>query len=799
MKIPLQWLKEYVDVTMTPIELGQRLTMAGLETSDVSFIGREWDNIFVAHVDKVQAHPNADRLRLATVNLGQETITVVCGGPNLAQGQKVAFAKLGAKLKNPESEKAQTLKAIKIRGFLSEGMVCSERELGLGEDASGILILDENAPTGTPLSEYLGDTIIVTEVTPNRPDWLSLLGVAYEVAAINGAEVKIPRSSYNEESPTIKQTCTLLNEAPDLARRYTASLISGVTIGASPQWMKDRLTKVGLRPINNIVDITNYVMLEYGQPLHAFDFDTLDKRTILVRRAKNGESLTTIDGIHRKFTNDMLVIADGTKPVAVAGVMGGAATEVSQSTTNILLESANFKPESIRRTSASLEIKTEASYRFERNLNSELASAALKRATALIQKLAGGTVSKGILDSHPGKSDKSTVILEINRIKKVLGVALSTNQIKKVLTSLGFNITLIDQNSISVRIPYWRSDISIEEDLIEELARTTGYERIPATFLATSIPQHQKQPERELREKAKDLLVSAGLQEIISYSITAERNLDLTKKVEQTKPLRLRNPMSPEQEFLRTSLRGSLLATLEMNQRYGQDRIGIFEVGRVYLRRKDDLPEERDMAVGALWGGRAPLSWVGEQGKVDFFDAKGVVESFMSGLELEVEYVAGEDPNFHPGRTAYVKINEVTTGVIGELRPDIQEELSIPGEPVALFELNLATILQHLPKETSRFESIPRFPGSYRDLSLLADFHVPAARLESLIKDHELVNDVTIFDVYVGSGVPEGKRSIALRIHFKSPHRTLTSKVISDAEGEIMNRLVKEVGVELRS
>ena len=799
MRIPLQWLKEYVDVTMAPKELGHHLTMAGLETGDISVIGQEWNNIFVGHVDKVQDHPNADRLRLATVNLGQKTMTVVCGGPNLAQGQKVAFAKLGAKLTNPESGKIQTLKAVNIRGFLSEGMVCSERELGLGEDESGILVLDENAPTGSPLSEYLGDTIMETEVTPNRPDWLSILGVAYEVAAISGVEVKMPKSSYKEESPTINKNCTLRNDAPDLARRYTASLISGVTIGPSPQWMKDRLTKVGLRPINNIVDITNYVMLEYGQPLHAFDFDTLDKRTILVRRAKNGESLTTIDGIHRKLTNDMLVIADGTKPVAVAGVMGGAATEVSQSTTNILLESANFKPESIRRTSASLEMKTEASYRFERNLNSELASEALKRATGLIQKLAGGTVSKGILDSHPGQSDESAVILEIGRVKKVLGVALSTNQTKKVLASLGFKITLIDQNSMRVHIPYWRSDISIEEDLIEELARTTGYDRIPTTFLATSIPQHEKQPERELREKAKDLLVSAGLQEIISYSITAERNLNLTKELEQTEPLRLRNPMSPEQEFLRTSLRGSLLATLEMNQRYGQDRIGIFEVGRAYLRREDDLPEERDMAVGVLWGERSPLSWAGEQGKVGFFDAKGVVESFMCGLELKVEYVAGEDPNLHPGRTAYVRISGVTTGVIGELRPDTQEKLAITGEPVALFELNLAIILQHLPKEISRFESIPRFPGSYRDLSLVADFHVPAARLESLIKAHKLVNDVTIFDVYVGSGVPQGKRSIALRIHFKSPHRTLTSEVISDAEGEIMDRLVREAGVELRS
>ncbi len=798
MKIPISWLKEYVDADLPAKELAHRLTMAGLETGDVEVIGEQWDNITVGLVVKAEQHPNADRLKLATVDLGNERITVVCGGPNLAEGQKIAFAGLGAHLINPQSGKLEKLKEANIRGVASRGMVCSERELGLGEDHDGILVLDDGAPVGTPLIEYLGDTVLDTEVTPNRPDWLSMLGVAYEVAALSGGGVREPDVSYPEVEPAIEQEVKVFIDDPDLAPRYTASLIKGVKVEPSPQWLQDRLIKAGQRPINNLVDITNYVMLEYGQPLHAFDFDTLGEGVIRVRRAKPGEALTSIDGEQRKLTEDMLAIADAEKAVAIAGVMGGAETEVTQKTRNVLLESANFNPTSIRRTASALQMRTEASYRFERGLNPELAPVALRRATQLIQQIAGGQVSKGIADAYPGKADSATVRFSMDRVEKVLGVRFSLEDTERVLGSLGFTFQSKGQDVLEVEPPYWRSDISIEDDLVEELARTTGYDTIPTTFLGTSIPQHHRQPERELRERVKDLLVETGLQEVISYALTSHGTLEMAEALGEVEPLTLRNPMSPEQQYLRTSLRGSLLSTLEMNQRYGQQSIRLFEVGRVYLPVRDGLPEERELAVGVVWGDRTPLSWTDQGGKVGFFDAKGVVQALMSGLDVQEEYTAIQDPLLHPGRTASITVAGEQVGVVGEVKPEVQEGFGISSGAVAMFEVDLAKLLPLLPEDMLRFASLPRFPGSYRDLALVVDSHVPAAKLEALIEKHNLVDTVTIFDVYTGKGVPEGKRSIAARINFQSKRKTLTAEAVSAAQEQIMRQLAEETGAELR-
>ena len=798
MKIPISWLKEYVDVALPAKELAHRLTMAGLETGEVEVIGEQWENISVGLVVKAEQHPNADRLKLATVDLGIDRITVVCGGPNLAEGQKIAFAGLGARLINPQSGKLETLKAASIRGVVSQGMVCSERELGLGEDHDGILVLDDSAPVGTPLAEYLGDAVLNTEVTPNRPDWLSMLGVAYEVAALSGSGVREPDVSYPEVEPAIEQEVKVFIDDPDLAPRYTASLIKGVKVEPSPQWLQDRLIKAGQRPINNLVDITNYVMLEYGQPLHAFDFDTLGEGVIRVRRANAEEALTSLDGEQRKLTAEMLVIADAEKAVAIAGVMGGAETEVTQKTRNVLLESANFNPTSIRRTAAALQMRTEASYRFERGLNPELAPVALRRATRLIQQIVGGQASKGIADAYPGKADSAAVRFSLDRVEKVLGVRFSLDDTERVLGSLGFTFQVKGQDVLEVEPPYWRSDISIEDDLVEELARTTGYDAIPTTFLGTSIPQHHRQPERELRERAKDLLVEAGLQEVISYAVTSHATLDKAEALGEVEPLTLRNPMSPEQQYLRTSLRGSLLSTLEMNQRHGQQSIRLFEVGRVYLPDSDGLPEEREFAVGVVWGDRTPLSWTSQDGKVDFFDAKGVVQALMSGLDVREEYTAAQDPLLHPGRTASIIVAGEQVGVVGEVKPEIQEGFGISAGAVAMFEVDLAKLLPLLPQDMFSFAPLPRFPGSYRDLALVVDSNVPAAKLESLIEQHNLVDTVTIFDVYTGKGVPEGKQSIAVRINFQSKRQTLTAEAVSAAQEQIMRRLAEETGAELR-
>ena len=799
MKVPLSWLRAYVDVTLPPKELAHRLTMAGLEAGGMTVIGGSWDNVFVGHVVSVEPHPNADRLTLPTVDWGGGQTTVVCGAPNVAAGQRIAFAKVGARLVHPETGRLETLKAARIRGVVSEGMVCSERELGLGEDHTGIVVLDEAAPVGMPLAEHLGDVVLDLEVTANRPDWLSVLGIAHEVAALTGGSVREPEIGYPETGPPIESQVTITVDAPDLAPRYTASLITGVRVGPSPQWMQDRLLKAGQRPINNLVDVTNYVMLEYGQPLHAFDYDTLEDKTIRVRRAAVGETLVTLDGETRRLSPDMLVIADAHRPTGLAGIMGGANTEMTEATTAVLLESANFNATNSRRTSTALKLRTEASIRFERNLNPELAPIALRRATQLIQELAGGQVAQGIIDLYPGKQEHPPVRLTMERVEKVLGVRFSQEEAERVLTSLGFQYERHADASLSVSVPYWRSDITIEDDLVEELARITGYEAIPTTFLSRSIPPRQPQPARELRERVKDLLVAAEMQEVISYALTSHETLEKADALRnQMEPLRVANPMNPEQEYLRTTLRGSLLNTLAANQRFGQSGLRLFEVGRVYHPRPGDLPEEREMAIGVLWGERSPLTWAGQAGETDFFDGKGVVETLLAALNVQGEFGAATDPLLHPGRTAAVVVAGQQVGIVGEVRPEALEGFGVAGGPVAMFELDLERLLPLLPQQSQRFVPLARFPGSYRDIALLVDTDVPAARLEAIIRRHALVESVTVFDVYTGPGVPQGKCSLAFRIHFQSPRETLTTQAINAAQEEILRDLEHETGARLR-
>ncbi len=799
MKIPLSWLRTYVDVALPPKELGHRLTMAGLEAAGYTVIGGSWDNVFVGRVVSVEPHPNADRLRLATVDLGTEQMTVVCGAPNVAAGQRIAFARVGARLIDAETGHLETLKAARIRGVVSAGMVCSERELGLGTDHTGILVLEESAPVGTPLSDYLGDTVLDLEVTPNRPDWLSVLGIAHEVAALTSGSVREPKVLYPEEGQPIESQVTITVDAPDLAPRYTASLITGVRIGPSPRWMQDRLLRAGQRPINNLVDITNYVMLEYGQPLHAFDFSLLEDRTVRVRRAAPGETLVTLDGERRPLSPDMLVIADASRPVGLAGVMGGANSEVTEATTAVLLESANFNPASIRWTAAALKLRSEASLRFERNLNPELAPIALRRATQLIHDLAGGHVAQGIVDIFPGRLDQQPLVLTMGRVERVLGMRLSLEDVSRVLTSLGFQYHRQGKAALLVNVPYWRSDITIEDDLVEEVARVIGYDAIPTTFLADPIPSHQPQPLRELRERVRDILADAGMQEVISYSLTSQKTSDTVPGFHgQPAPLRVANPMSPEQEYLRTTLRGSLLTTLASNQRFGETGLRLFEVGRVYHLRLEDLPEEREMAIGILWGDRTPLAWAEQSGKADFFDGKGVLEAILAALNVHGEFIPTTDPLLHPGRTAEVKVAGHKVGVVGEVLPQVCEGFGLVGGAVVMFELDLVGLLTMVSQASPRFVPLARFPGSYRDIAVVVNADVPASRLEDVIRRHDLVESVALFDVYAGPGVPLDKRSLAFRIHYQSAKETLTAEAVNAVQEQILQDLEREIDARLR-
>lgn len=808
MKVPLSWLKEYVPISISAKDLAHKLTMAGTEIGGIETIGDSWQNILVGLVIRVEPHPNADRLKLATVDIGDDRITVVCGAPNVAEGQKVAFAKVGASLFDAHSSSLQTLKAARIRGVLSQGMICSERELNIGDDHTGILVLESEAPVGLPLFQHLGDAILEAEVTPNRPDCLSLLGIAREVAALTGTQVQDPPISYPEEGDPIESHVDIRIDAPDLCYRYAASLVSGVKIAPSPRWLQERLLKAGQRPINNIVDITNYVMLEYGQPLHAFDYQALKDKTIIVRNAHPGETLETLDGAQRQLSPLMLVIADATYALALAGVMGGASSEVTENTAAVLLESANFNPVNTRRTSAGLRLRTGASLRFEKGLRPELASIALRRATRLILELAGGKAARGIVDLYPRHQEPSPMKLSLARIKKVLGIDLSLREAEQALLSLGFQKTRDPQRvreasekatSLWVQVPYWRSDITIEDDLVEEVARIIDYEKIPTTMLSTPIPRYQPNPMRELRETVKDILVACEMQEVISYSLTSMATLEKVEALTHgPKPLAVANPLSSDLQYLRTTLRGGLLHTLETNIRQMEKGIRIFEIGRVYLPKDRDLPEEREMLAGVFSGPRLATSWVGKEREMSFFDAKGTLESLFTQLRVKTTLEPSKDALFHPGRCANIVSNGRIIGVVGEVHPRVLERFDMEGLCVALFEVDIEALCQSMPTSAVRHENVPRFPGATRDIALVVDRHISSRAIERVILRQKLADEVRVFDVYTGPGIPAGKKSLAYRIHLQSANATLTNEEVNSAQEEILRNLEQELGAQLR-
>ncbi|HIE17667.1 MAG TPA: phenylalanine--tRNA ligase subunit beta, partial [Dehalococcoidia bacterium] len=559
---------------------------SGLEVGEVQAVGKNWENIVVGRIVDVAPHPNADRLRLATVDLGKQRSTVVCGAPNLTVGDKVAFARVGAQLIDAHTGRITQLKPAEIRGIVSEGMICSEKELGISESHEGIMILPPEATVGSPLSAYLGDTILDFDITPNRPDCLSVIGIAREIAALTQSKLRIPDIHYEELVEPIDSFASVKIAESDLCPRYCASLLTGVKVASSPEWLRRRLLACGMRPINNIVDITNYVMLEYGQPLHAFDYDHIKGKQIIVRRAGDGETITTLDGVERTLSPDILAIADTERAIAVAGVMGGLETEVSDNTTIVLIESANFNQAAIRRASARLKLSSEASLRFEKGLSRDLPLIALRRATQLMAELAGGKAARGIIDVYPGRLEKKPLFLSTGEVKRLLGVEMGVSEIISALEWLGFSCKEAESPSaIKVEVPWWRTDVSCVADLVEEVARILGYDKIPTTMLSAPLPKHDPTPILSLRQQLRSILVSCGFQEVLTYSLTSLTMLSkLSPQLRLTgvQPLRVANPMSREQEYLRTSLRPGILSVLARNERYQVEGIRLFEVGKVF-------------------------------------------------------------------------------------------------------------------------------------------------------------------------------------------------------------------------
>lgn len=808
MKVPVSWLSEYVDIDMSLEDLAHRLTMAGNEVDSIERTG--WiDNVVVGHVKGVRQHPDADRLRLVTVDHGgDETAEVVCGAPNVAEGQKIAYASIGAVLVDAYSDepgKTKKLKRSKIRGVLSEGMVCSVRELGIGDDHEGILVLDDAAKIGTPIGELLGESVLDIELTPNRPDCLGVVGIARDVAAITGNPLREPSLEYEATGPDVNGMATVEINDPDLCPRYTATVIEGVTLGPSPKWLQDRLIAIGERPISNIVDITNFVMFELGQPLHAFDYDTVVDHRVIVRRAEEGEKFVTLDDKERKLDSEMLLIADPERGIGLAGVMGGANTEISDTTTTVFLESATFHGVNNRKTARTLELASQATLRFEKSLRTELSEVGLRRATKLILEIAGGTVASGIIDTYPGKDqEQKSVRLDRDYIGKILGVEYENAVVEKTLGLLGFELTA-DTNGWDVQIPYWRPDVSIPEDLVEEIARIVGYDNIPTTTLGGRPPMWQPQPEMDLRRRVTDSLAQAGLRETINYAATTDEGEARTVLAEDTpKAIKLRNPVNADFSVMRRTLREGILKTVARNSRTWRGPIAVFEAGRVFLDYGEGLPEERQMATGAFAGPRNELHWDDSGEGSDFYDAKGAVEAVLDDLGITAVFEPAEDATFTPGRTAAIKVtkaNHAVIGVVGEVAPDVLSQFDAEVDRVAMFELDLAAILKVIegPGDASKFDEFTRLPASHRDLSLIVDTGVTGGQIVDIARRNRIVTSATVFDVFEGKGVPEGKKAVAVRFVYQSPNKTLSGDQIGKIEQQILKQLAKELGAELRA
>jgi phenylalanyl-tRNA synthetase beta chain len=801
MLVSLKWLSEYVRLTLPPRELAEKLSICGVKVERVISRGDEWDGVRVARVLDVNPHPNADRLRLVTVDAGfTPNPTVVCGAPNVAEGQKVAFASAGTRLRDGHTGEWAVLKAATIRGVESAGMVLSERELGLSDQHEGILELPEDAPVGESLREYYGDSILEIEVTPNRPDHMSLLGVAWEVAAQTHVKVAEPERTYAEtgrESAAQRTSVTI--EDKDLCPRYLAGIVERLKLGPSPRWLQDRLVSAGMRPINNVVDITNYVMLETGQPLHAFDYRKLAGGRIVVRRAAAGERIHTIDGLDRELAESMLVIADANKPVAIAGVMGGFNSEVGSGTTTVLLEAANFEAISVRRTSTTLGLRTEASVRFEKGLHPELAIVAARRAMKLLVEVAGGRAAKGLVDTYPSNRPDTRVVVTRQRLEQVLGIDLPTPQTRAALSDLGFGCRWMPPDRYVVRAPYWRTDITQADDVAEELARVYGYDRLESVPLAGAIPEPYGEPMRELRERLRDAAVAAGLQEVITYPLTSEQELlrvQAADALEVHPPLRIRNPLNKEESLMRTSLRASLLRTVASNLRRERGSVAVFEAARVYMTHPDELPDEREVIVGAVAGTRLGRWGEPSSGAIDFFDAKGMLEEIFERCGASVSFHSGADFGLLRGNTAEIVAADARAGSLGQVHPAIAGQFEI-GVPVFLFELDIEKLLPAIRTHV-RYEPISRYPAVMQDIAVLVEKTVPASRVSEIISAGSLVTKATLFDVYEGAPLPPGKRSLAYAVQFQSSEKTLTEQEVADARRRIIRRLEHDLGAELR-
>jgi phenylalanyl-tRNA synthetase beta chain len=886
MKVPLSWLKDFVDIALAPEEIAYQLTFGGLEVEEIEYVGLPmpnsaahglhaqwrqefktsglaWDRekIVVAQILEVLPHPNADRLTLLRLDdgSGQEQI-VLTGAPNLFPYKgagplpkpiKAAYAREGAVLYDGHQpgRALMTLKRTRIRGVESYSMVCSEKELGLSDEHEGIIELDDDAPVGMPLADYMGDVAYTIKTNPNMARNINVYGVAREIAALTGRPLKPLSYEIKADGPGIEGQIGVRITNPDLNPRFTAALIQGVKIGPSPYRVQRRLRLCGVRPINNIVDATNYVMLEIGQPLHAFDYDVLVERgrrsevggqrsegrrqkaevTITTRLPKPGEALTTLDGVERRLDDFTILVCDEAGALGLGGVMGGAESEVGDKTVNVLLEGAAWEFINIRKTMQAQKLQSEASYRFSRGVHPAMTVRGVSRGIEYMRQWAGGVVARGLVDEYPKPAPPVVVDLTPDEVERILGIRLPAKEIVRILEALEFRCDIGSRKSdvgsqsptsdlqpptpIQVTVPDHRLDIGTgvvgQADLIEEIARIYGYERIPETQLADALPPQRRNLSFELEETARDALVNAGLQELMTYALTTaerERRVLAPRTPADERPyVTLLNPIASDRVSLRHSLLASILEIASANSRV-RDRLALFEIAPVYLMpaeadRDPPLPDEPRRLAIVLTGRRDPEAWQGaDHAPMDFYDLKGVVEALLDGLHLSgATYEPGAHPTYLPGRTAQLRVDGQPAGWLGELHPLVREAYDLPAQPVLAAELDFELLLSRV-NERYAVSPVPEYPPVIEDLAVIVDEAVPGARVQSVIESAggELLVGVTLFDLYRGEQIGAGKKSLAYRLTYQAPDRTLTDAEAAKVRAKIVKRLQEEVSAVLR-
>ncbi|MBU9721184.1 MULTISPECIES: phenylalanine--tRNA ligase subunit beta [Bacillaceae] len=806
MLVSYKWLKDYIELDdLTPHEVAEKLTRSGVEVDIVHVMNKGLKNIVVGKVLACEKHPEADKLNLCQVDIGEEeTVQIVCGAANVGADQYVVVAKVGARLPG-----GMKIKRAKLRGQVSEGMICSLQELGFEgkvvakEFAEGIFNFPTEVTPGSDALALLGldDAVLELDLTANRADCLSLVGTAYEVAAILGRDVKLPEVNLSEASEKGSDYVSVNVEANEDNPYYGATMIKDVTIAPSPLWLQTRLMASGIRPINNVVDITNYVLLEYGQPLHAFDYDRFGSKEVLVRLANNGEKMVTLDDVERTLSDEYLVITNGSEPVALAGVMGGADSEVQDDTKNILLEAAYFKGSTVRKASRDLGLRSDASARFEKGVDPNRVKKAGERAAAMIAELAGGQVLSGVVAYDELDRSEKKINISLDKINGLLGTDIDTDTVMSIFSKLKFEATVAG-NNFTISVPTRRQDIVIAADIIEEVARLYGYDNIPTTLPNTATTPGGLTVVQAKKRKLKRFLENSGLHEAITYSLTtAEKEAFFTESVSHRVKVAL--PMSEDRSTLRTTLIPHLLEVLSHNKNRSMPNVRVYEMGSVFHTDEESAskqPDEKTLLSGALMGVWHEHSWQAEKKVVDFFVAKGIVEGIFAELNVqgELRFVQGEPKGFHPGRTAIVELDGFQVGIVGQLHPVVAKEWSLPETYV--FEIDLRYVLSEPSKEV-RYDTIPRYPAMERDIALVVDEKVKSEDVERQIValGSPLLKNVELFDLYQGEHLEEGKKSLAFSLRYQDPEKTLTEDEVTTVHEKVLEGLKEKLGATLRS